>query len=102
MTQSQMNLSDFDDSNQTKSQIYNNYLIESPRFNNQIQIQRVNDVDDGYDSSNQLSFYQSDSHSGSVFLKGECGNLLEILFGEKSVRHFMLNPIKKFQLSDSN
>lgn len=57
MTQSQMSLNIFDDTNDTRSQTYcgQNYLTES-----------------GYDSSNQLSFYQSDS--GSVFLKGECGN----------------------------
>ena len=79
MTQSQMNLSIIDSTEDAKSKLIRAQFGESPHFSSPGKSQRnnSNSINDGYTSSHQVSRFQSDCFSNSIFEDEQCGNLLK-------------------------
>lgn len=78
MTQSQMNLSLIDSSEDPKSKSMRTHFGESPHFPSPIKTQRSNpcSLSDSYSSAHQVSCYQSDCYASSLFENDQCSDLL--------------------------
>lgn len=78
MTQSQMNLSIIDSSEDVKSKSMRTQFGESPHFSSPVKTQRSNpcSMNDSYNSAHQISCYQSDCFTSSLFENDQCSDLL--------------------------
>lgn len=77
MTQSQMNLSLIDSSEDMKSRSMRTYFGESPHFSSPVKAQRNNcSLSDSYSSAHQVSCYPSDCFTSSLFESDQCSDLL--------------------------
>lgn len=79
MTQSQMNLSIIDSTEDAKSKLIRAQFGEAPHFASPAKSQRnnSNSLNDTYTSSHQVSRFQSDSFSSSIFEDEQCNSLLK-------------------------
>lgn len=79
MTQSQMNLSLIDSSEDPKSKSMRTYFGDSPHFASPVKpSQRSNrcSLSESYSSAHQIGSYQSDCYASSLFESNQCGDLL--------------------------
>lgn len=77
MTQSQMNLSLIDPSEDMKSKSIRTYFGESPHFSSPAKAQRNNcSLNDSYSSAHQVNCYPSDCFTSSLFENDRCSDLL--------------------------
>lgn len=78
MTQSQMNLNLIDSNEDVKSKSMRTHFGESPHFSSPVKAQRSNpcSINDSYNSAHQISCYQSDCYTTSLFENNQCSDLL--------------------------
>lgn len=77
MTQSQMNLSLIDSSEDMKSRSMRTHFGESPHFSSPAKVQRNNcSLGDSYNSAHQMSCFPSDCFTSSLFENDQCSDLL--------------------------
>lgn len=72
-----MNLSIIDSTEDIKSKSLRAQFGESPHFSSPLKTQRNNSLNDNYNASHQVSRYQSDCFSSSLFEDEQCSNLLK-------------------------
>ncbi|KOC68167.1 Uncharacterized protein C1orf198 like protein [Habropoda laboriosa] len=79
MTQSQMNLSIIDSTEDAKSKLIRAQFGETPHFSSPAKAQRnnTNSLNDTYTSSHTVNRFQSDCFSNSIFEDEQCSNLLK-------------------------
>lgn len=77
MTQSQMNLSLIDTTEDMKARVMRTHFGESPHFSSPVKAQRNNcSLNDSYDSAHEVSCYPSDCFTSSLFENDQCSDLL--------------------------
>lgn len=78
MTQSQMNLSLLDASEELKLRSIKNHFGESPHFSSRIKTQRSGpcSLNDSYNSAHQVGCYSSSDYVNSLFENDHCSDLL--------------------------
>ncbi|XP_070164204.1 uncharacterized protein C1orf198 homolog [Polyergus mexicanus] len=78
MTQSQMNLSLIDSNEDVKSKSMKTHFGESSHFSSPVKAQRsiTCSMNDSYNSAHQISCYQSDCYTTSLFENNQCSDLL--------------------------
>ncbi|XP_012288247.1 uncharacterized protein LOC105703998 isoform X2 [Orussus abietinus] len=100
MTQSQMNLSYSDSSEDVKSMPLRNYANDSPLFSGPLQMQEISDssITDNYSTSENLNFYESENFSENVFVSGEHGTLLAAAIDNDNSENIFAKFINKTSL----